>query len=99
MQYAIDAAADAQHIFIRFDVYIRGIGPHRFLEHCLYQAHHRCVALAAGGRKAAQIEGVFRQVLADLVGQAAQLVGVLLELMFSTLKCINQPIIFFKGKA
>ena len=52
LQQAIDAVADLQLTFLRFDVHVGSAGAGRVLEHRLQQAHDGRAFLADAGRQA-----------------------------------------------
>ena len=76
-QHAVETETDAQLIFIRLDVDIRGVDLHGVFEHGLEQLDHRRVGQALGLRQLADVVG--RHLLIEFGGEAADLGGAAIE--------------------
>ena len=76
MQHPVDAEADGQLFFLRFDVQVGRIHLQRILEQRLQQAHHRRIGLPFAQRLQADDTGLaLAHVAREFLGQAVDIVG------------------------
>src|SRR5258708_35690995 len=75
LELTVDTKADAQPVFLRLDMDVRGADLRRVLEQRLQKLYDRRVFRPEGGIERAEIDHALAQGLSELPGEPADLLG------------------------